>query len=382
MLQKVAILGIGASQVDSVTSGVSYKEIMYQAAVRAYADAGISHTEVGSFITMAEDFLEGTSIFDEYVPDQLGAVQKPVHTLSADGLSGLAAGCMLVQTGAFDLVVVEGHSKFSNLQNPEVITAMAMDPIYNRPLQAHPVAVAGLEMQRWLYETRTTPEDCARVVVKNRKNALYNPWAVYGADLGIMDVRTSPPVAEPLHELDIAQPADGAFVLVLGSESRAKEVHHSPVWIEGYGFAGDSPTLESRDWTRAVYAELAVEQAYRMAGVTHARHDLDFAEIDDQYSYKELMHLEAAQIASRGQAAQLLNMGVFDRDGDFPVNPSGGSLGMGYLLEATGLARVYHAVQQLRGEAGPMQLPRARRCLVLSWRGVPTSFGAAVILGR
>ena len=381
-MTKVAILGIGASQVDSVTPGVSYKEMMYEAAVRAYADAGISHRDVDGFITVAEDFLEGTSIFDEYVPDQLGAVQKPVHTITQDGLSGLAAGAMLVATGEFSLVVVEGHSKASNLENPETIMALAMDPVFNRPLRSSPYALAGLEMQRYLYETGTTPEDCARVVVKNRRNALANLTAVYPAEIGTADVRASRPVSEPLRELDIARPADGAFVVVLAAEHWVRRLDKAPVWIEGFGFAGDSPTLESRDWSTAVYAQEAASRAFAMAKVVSPLEELDFAEVDDRFSYKELQHLEAMGLALPGEAARRLREGEYDRQGEFPVNPSGGSLGCGDFLDATGLARVYHAVLQLRGEAGPLQLPRARRCVVQTWRGLPTAYGAVMVLGR
>ena len=68
--------------------GVSYKELMFEAARAAYADAGIDpRTEIDSFVCASEDFEEGTSIFDEYVPDQLGAVQRPVQTVAPTGCS-------------------------------------------------------------------------------------------------------------------------------------------------------------------------------------------------------------------------------------------------------------------------------------------------------
>ncbi|MER3514416.1 MAG: acetyl-CoA acetyltransferase, partial [Chloroflexota bacterium] len=63
-----------------------------------------------------------------------------------------------------------------------------------------------------------------------------------------------------------------------------------------------------------------------------------------------------------------------------PVNVSGGSLGCGHLLEASGLARVLEVVLQLRGEAGPRQLKDVRTGLAFAWRGLPTSSGAAIIL--
>jgi acetyl-CoA C-acetyltransferase len=67
--------------------------------------------------------------------------------------------------------------------------------------------------------------------------------------------------------------------------------------------------------------------------------------------------------------------------GKTPVNVSGGSLGMGLALEAAGLYRIVELVLQLRGQAGPRQLARAKTGLAQSWRGVPTTSGAVVILG-
>ena len=116
MNERVAIVGLGWAGFRPVTPDQSYKELMYEAAVRAYADAGVDpRRDVESFVTVAEDFHEGTSIFDEYVPDQLGAVLKPVHTITGDGLHGLATAYMLVRTGQFEVVAVEGHSKASNM---------------------------------------------------------------------------------------------------------------------------------------------------------------------------------------------------------------------------------------------------------------------------
>ena len=108
--------------------------MIYAAAVRAYHAAGVEpRRDVESFVTVAEDFHEGTSIFDEYTPDQLGAALKPVHTITGDGLHGLATAYMLIRTGQFDLVAVEGHSKASNIRSLPEITAYAQDPALNRP---------------------------------------------------------------------------------------------------------------------------------------------------------------------------------------------------------------------------------------------------------
>src|SRR5688572_24288243 len=93
---RVAVVGIGHAGFDPITAGVSYKELMYEAAQRACFDAGIDpRAEVDSFVCCSEDLIEGTSIFDEYVPDQLGAMQRSVQTVAADGLFGLVTGMML-----------------------------------------------------------------------------------------------------------------------------------------------------------------------------------------------------------------------------------------------------------------------------------------------
>jgi acetyl-CoA C-acetyltransferase len=74
--------------------------------------------------------------------------------------------------------------------------------------------------------------------------------------------------------------------------------------------------------------------------------------------------------------------GATQLDGEFPVNPSGGSLGVGHLGEANGVQKVVEVVRQLREEAGPRQIPDVEVGLAQSWRGVPTATGAVVILSR
>jgi acetyl-CoA C-acetyltransferase len=382
-MTQVAIVGIGYSGFRSITPDVSYKEVVYEAAVKAYEDAGIDpRRDVQSFVTVAEDFNEGTSIFDEYTPDQLGGALRPVHTISGEGIHGLLAGAMQILTGAMDIVVVEAHSKASNILYPTEILAYAIDPVLNRPLKAHPLFIAGMEMRRFLYQTGNTEEQCALVVDKNRGNALLNPSAAYGANLTIGDVMTSEMVAEPLKRLEISGHADGAIVVVLASDKVASELTDSPIWIRGMGWSNDSFSLETRDWGRALYAHWAAQMAYRMAGIRNPREELDFAELDDTFAYKELQHMEAVGLCREGESGLLVEEGATELTGEFPINPSGGCLGTGHLLEASGLARVLEIVLQLQGEAGERQLPDVNSSMALGWRGLPTSSGAVIILSN
>lgn len=382
MNDRVAIVGVGWSGFRPTTPEHSYKELMYEAAVRAYADASVDpRKDVDSFVTVAEDFHEGTSIFDEYVPDQLGAAMKSMQTITGDGLHGLATAYMLIRTGQFNVVVVEGHSKASNLLTPDTVTAYAQDPVLNRPLRFNTHFVAGMEMHRYLYESGTLEEHCAGVVVKNRFNALKNPRASFAAELSLDHVLGGPSLSWPLGARETASHTDGAVVMVLASEDRAASLTDKPVWIRGIGWNNDAPSLESRDWATLPYISKAARMAYRQAGIRSPWNEIDFAEVDDIYAYKELQSLEALGVCEFGKAGALLEDGAFNPDGEFPVNVSGGSLGVGYLLDGTGLHRTLEATLQLRGEAGAQQLEDVETALVQSWRGVPTTSGAVAVLG-
>jgi len=380
-VRDVAIIGVGCTGFRPVTPDVSYKELMFEAAARAYEDAGVNpRKDIDAFVTCAEDYWEGHSIFDEFVPDQLGAALRHLFTVTADGLIGLATAYMLIRTGEFDTVAVEAHGKASEVLTYADIVAFALDPIFNRPLGGHPHYVAGLEMTRFMHETGTTREQCAQVVVKNKKNALANSCAAHGANITIEDVVNSEPVFHPLNRLDISPHADGCIVLVLASYRAAKKLSDKPVWIRGVGWNSDTSYLESRDWARAVYTEIAAEMAYKLAGIRNPQRDIDLAEIDDVFSYKELQHLEALKLCKKGEAGKLTEEGVTERNGNLPVNTSGGLLGMGYALEASGLQRVLEVVRQLRGEAGKRQIPNVKTGLAQMWRGIPTATGAVAVL--
>jgi acetyl-CoA C-acetyltransferase len=381
MHERVAIVGVGCTGFRRITPEQSYKEMVYEAAMRAYNDAGVDpRRDVDSFVTVAEDFNEGTSIFDEYTPDQIGGALKSVHTITGDGLHGIATAYMLIRTGQFDIVAVEGHSKASNIKTLPEVTAYAQDPILNRPLKLNSHFIAGLEMNRYLYETDSTQEQCAAVVVKNRFNALRNPFAPYGANLSIEDVLTAPVLSWPLGEREAAEHADGAIVMVLAAEEKALSLTDKPIWILGSGWNNDSPSLENRDWAHAIYTEEAARMAYRQAGINNPLEAIDIAEVDDTYAYKELQALEALGFCREGEAGSLTLEGFTSADSGLPINVSGGSLGMGNLLEANGLARALEIVLQLRGEAGSHQIENVNIGLAQSWRGVPTTSGAVLIL--
>lgn len=381
MAAGVAVVGVGCAGFAPHLAGISYKELMHEAARRAYADAGVDpRRDVDSFVCVSEDLEEGTSIFDEYVPDQLGAARRPVHTLAADGLHAVATAVMLIRSDLARVVVVEGHRKASDVRTPGRIERFALDPIFVRPLEVPIAALAGLDMRAYLERTGTPEEACAAVAARHRRSALANPRAAYAAELAPEEVLDAEPLADPLRPLEVAQPADGAVVLVLAEAERARELTDRPVWVAGVGWCTGAPALETRDWGRATPVAAAARMAYRQAGIADPATEIDLAEVDDGLAHRALAHLEALGLVSDGGAWPALEAGRLDRDGVSRVNASGGALGEGHLGEAAGLARLAACALQLRGEAGRSQLPDARVAVAQSWRGFPSDSAAVAVL--
>ena len=379
MNQNVAIIGIGYTIPKPKTPEVSYKEMTYLAAQMAYKEAKISPKEVESFVTAAEDLHEGTSIFDEYTPDQLGAVQKPMHTVTGDGIQAIIAAALQIMTGAFDLVVVEGHSKASNIVTPTHVLNYALDPVINRPLNVNPHYIAGLEMRAYMQDSGTSEEDVANVVAHNLTKATLNKLAPHGAKTSPKKVLSSEPLFEPIRKLHMPQTSDAAYVVVLASERIAKKKKLKPIWISGMSFCSDSPTLETRDWTTSVSTQIAAEKAYQQAGIKNPATEIDVFEIDDSFGYKQLQHLEALKVCDKGKAKNIFENGDKQKLST-RVNPSGGTLGVGWMHEATGLHKVLEVVQQLQGKKGRTQVKKAKVGLAQGWRGLPSTTCAVVIL--
>ncbi len=380
-MTEVAIVGFGYEGFLPETPHYSFKELMFEAALKAYEDAGINpRQDVDSFITCAEDYLEGWSIADEGMPDQLGGALRSFCTIPADPIAGLASAFMQIKTGLFDVVVVEAHSKASDILTYEGILTFAFDPVFNRPLNAHPYYLAGLEMDAFLEDHENTEEDCAEVVRKNKANARHNEAASFGGKTSSEEVMQSEVLFRPLKTAEISPLADGSVVLVLASAEKARELTDQPIWIRGIGWSSDSPWLETRSLAEARYARWAAQQAYRMAEIERPRRRVDVAEVDDRFAYKELQHLEALGLAGGYRAGALLREGFYEMKGDLPSNPSGGSLGVGNLLEASGLFRVMEIVRQLQGRAGEHQVEGATLGVAQSWRGIPTATGGVAVL--
>jgi acetyl-CoA acetyltransferase len=108
--------------------------------------------------------------------------------------------------------------------------------------------------------------------------------------------------------------------------------------------------------------------AYEQAGL--GPEDMDFAEVHDASVAYELMAWTDVGLCKPGDEQRWIEEGVTNADGSMPVNRSGGLVGRGHALGASGLAQVHDSVAQIRGEAGDLQLPTARTGIVQIGGGV------------
>jgi acetyl-CoA acetyltransferase len=98
--------------------------------------------------------------------------------------------------------------------------------------------------------------------------------------------------------------------------------------------------------------------AYEKAGVDPS--DVDVAEVHDATAVGEILQIENLGFAPFGEGGPASLRGETRLGGRIPVNTSGGLESKGHPLGATGLGQIFELVAQLRGEAGPRQVERAR----------------------
>jgi acetyl-CoA C-acetyltransferase len=381
---RVAVIGVGSYGFRPSTPEVSFQGMMFESSQRAYADANVDpRRDVDVFVDCQEDMWEGIAISDEFAPEPIGGALRPTFTVAGDGLQGVAHAYMLIKSGLANVVAVEAHGKPSEIKTLQDIYYFAMDPLHVRPLPTgNPFFIAGLDAQAFISRTGATREHLAIVAVKNRNNGLRNERAPYASRVRLDEVLSAPYSVYPMSRYEIAGFSDASITVVLASEDAARKFTDRVVWLDGVGYSTEvgSGSLEWHEWGRMPSMRNAALTAYRLAGVSNPEKDISLAEVEDRFSFMELLSVEELLLAPDGEAHRYLENGDFDFNGRLPVNPSGGSLSMGIPLEATGLGRFLEAVMQLRGEAGAHQVKGAKRAVVASWRGVPSYTSVVSVL--
>ncbi|MFX1589849.1 MAG: thiolase family protein, partial [Promethearchaeota archaeon] len=276
-------------------------------------------------------------------------------------------------------VMVVSHCKCSEV-NQYLVNNTIFDPFYQRHLGLDQISSAGLMTNMYMTKYGITEEQSAKVVVKNRKNALNNPYAHLTKELTLDEVLNSPLIAYPLKELEFPPFSDGAVAMLLTNEELAKKFTDTPVWLKGYASCTDAYYLGHRTMTDLIGLELAAKEAYKMAGIDDPVKNLDVAEVYDAFSAHELMSYEALGFCNKGEGGKFMDSGATQMNGTIPVNPSGGVLSSNPTM-ANGLIRVAEIALQLMGKAGKRQINNAKLGLANGMNGICSQGNCVLIFG-
>lgn len=333
---------------------------------------------IGTTISVSDDIFDARTISDSGMTDVLGAHFRCEEKVAQEGLQALYYGLATIRSGHADLVLIIGHCKESQPGSRNIVTHLAFDPFYTRPVGLDFCAAAGLQSQAYNGRSGITEEQLARVVVRARANAAKNPLTPEVVSVSAEEVLASPMLADPIRELHAYPVSDGAVGMILASEERAREITDTPVWIEGVGNCIDNFFLGDRDLASNSTLEEAARRAYTRAGITDPRSALDVVELSDQYAYQHSMWAEGLGLCEAGAGGQWIDAGGPEQ---CHVNPSGGMLA-GNPLILGGLVRAAEAALQLKGQAGDHQVEDARTALAHGVMGPAGQFHSVAILQR
>jgi acetyl-CoA acetyltransferase len=215
--------------------------------------------------------------------------------------------------------------------------------------------------------------------VKNRKNAALNPNARYKKPVTLEEVMASRLVAPPLRLLHCCPLADGASVAVLCSEKalrskrRAVRVAAAELGSANYGdgYVPGAIISSIKYPPKTDMVHYSAQLAYEAAGI--GPEDIDIAQVYDTVSSSELWEIEELGLCPVNEGPRRLRAGEFDLGGRLPINTDGGLMGRGHPMGATGLGQIIELATQIRGEAGPRQIAKARVGLAHNMGAGPNS---------
>ncbi|WP_134668188.1 MULTISPECIES: thiolase domain-containing protein [unclassified Amycolatopsis] len=326
-MPEVAVAGFAQApnvrKTEGTTNGV---EMLVPILAEAFAATGLSKQDIGFWCSGSSDYLAGRAFSFIAAVDALGAF-PPINEshVEMDAAWALYESWLKIRTGEVDTALVYGFGKASAGQLRRVM-AMQLDPYLVTPLWPDSLAIAGLQARLGLESGLWSEKDLAEVAARSRADAANNPAAQLSGTVDVAELLDTPYVADPLRAHDIAPVTDGASVIILASEERARDLVERPAIISGLDHRIDSPVLGARDLTRSPSTAAAA-----------ARLDLDgveLAELHAPFTHQEL-------ILRR-------ELGL---DDSVRINPSGGAL-TGNPMFSAGLARIGEAAARIHhGEA-------------------------------
>ncbi len=378
--RRVAVVGTGQTKFEARTPNKSYFELAYDAAMPAIKESGISPESIDSVVYgIYNDLFERQIMPDTYVHDYLGMYGKPGIRVTTGGATGgyaFRAGYTEVASGLSDITMVIGVEKAQDCYDwaqgkatPEVIKSIAYsaDMTWEFPLGTSAASSYAILASAHMKKYGTTEEQAALVSIKNHGNAMFNPYAQSPMKITVDDVLQSRMISYPFKMLDCSLYTEGAYALILMSEEKTRELGIvDPVWVMGIGSSNDKSFTGARSVKDRMgkYGDIAdlrnhyeaANQAYLMADIENPMKSLDVAELHDAFTFTEIQGYEAMGLCGKGKGGKFIEDGIPLINGDLPVSPSGGLLGAGHAVGATGVMQIGEVVNQLRHMSGKRQV--------------------------
>ncbi len=385
----VAIVGAGMSKFGAFRAQAT-RDLFVDAfsEMRASVDKGLDPADIEALYigNYSSDLFEGQGHTAPIMADWVGLTPRPATRIEdACASSGVALreGMMAVASGLYDIVLVGGIEKMTNLPTERVTDTLATagDALYEIPagftFPGFYAAMATAYMDRY----GATPETFMQVGIKNHENGALNDKAQFGARIAdimakkqaraeakgrrvpdwademafLHDDYANPIIAWPMRLFDCSPISDGAAALLLVGEELAKSFTDAPLHVIGSGQASDTALHDRDDVTTIRAARIAGQMAYDMAGVTPE--DVKVAEVHDCFTIAEVIATEDLGFFPAGEGYRAAEEGRTARTGPRPVNTSGGLKSKGHPVGASGAGQVIEVWKQMRGEAGERQVP-------------------------
>ncbi len=370
---------LGAAMTDMSRRDLSAEVMTDQAAREALADAGVDPARLDLVVVSnalggrlcdqgcirGEAWLRKTALGDVPIVNvdnscasgssalHLGvraalATDRPVLVLGVEKmLTGDRAATLAgIEDGLAADYRADMHARFKAEHNPSGSVLMGMNDLWAR---------------QFMSERGTTLEQVAAAAAKAHTNGARNPVGQVTEALTVDDVLSSPQVAGVLTRKMCSSFCDGAAAIVLGRASQAPA--DTPRIIGSVARSGNGE-MDYHDRLSQTAAA-----AWEDFGVGPG--DFDLAEIHDATSAEELYALESLGLFAPGEAGPATLSGDTAIGGKgLTVNPSGGLVGRGHPLGATGVAQVVEVVTHLRRRGGDRQVEGARLALTVNTGGI------------
>lgn len=391
--REVCVVGAGLSKFAAGRADGVVRDWVVEAVLAALEDAGVDGVDaIEQGITSYEsDHFANQITLGAILHDSVGLCPKPNVRVEGGGATGalaLRTAFAHIRSGLCDSVLVYGaESNGRGVPSAVAVQLLSLssdadwEMLVGGTYTAYYAAMIREHMRRY----GTTEAQCARVAVKNRRNAALNPYAQAPMpDITVDQVLASPAIALPYKLLDCSLLSDGAAAMLLATPAWAAK--HSRAWnssprvrFAATGCGTDFMRLGDRPEPYPGLAHFrgkrqAAAAAYAMAGISDPLREIDVAEVYDSYSGAEIQAYEDLGFVPYGQGGPAVEAGLFDLGGELPVNASGGLLGFGAPAGATGIAQATEIFRQLQGRANSpqRQVPGARRGLTDTHGGACT----------